>query len=131
MPDPAELVDVALTDDERFLLTRGLVEWGGPARCSDAMAVAMGFADVQDLLRQGDRIVEQLDARLPLSRRDWLRTLLATEIVFVSDAIGSGVEWSVTTGLDDVRSLQILRSVQGRLVGVIAAIRGDEPSAQG
>jgi hypothetical protein len=35
--DPGEVVDVDLTDEERFMLNRGLVEWGGPARCARGM----------------------------------------------------------------------------------------------
>ena len=33
-----------LTDEERHVLARGLAEWGGPARCTDALAAAMDFA---------------------------------------------------------------------------------------
>jgi len=104
------------------MLDRGLVEWGGPARCTDAMAVAMGFADVQDLFAQADRIVSELDAGRPLSRWDWSRTLLATEIVFASNVMGSGIEWTDTTGLDDVRSIQVLRSLQRKLAATVVPI---------
>jgi hypothetical protein len=41
MRDPSELVDVQLTHDERHMLHRGLAEWGGPASCTNAMAIAM------------------------------------------------------------------------------------------
>jgi hypothetical protein len=113
--DPDEVVDVELTGDERFMLGRGLAEWGGPAYCTDAMAVAMGFANVRDLLAQKDRIRAELAAGRPLPRWDWSRTLLATEIVFASDMVGSGWDWSTTTGLDDVRSIQLLRGLQRKL----------------
>jgi hypothetical protein len=46
------VVDADLGDEERFVLGPGLVEWGGPARCTDTMAIAMGFADVHDLFRE-------------------------------------------------------------------------------
>ena len=116
MPDRDELIDVELTDDERWLLNRGLVEWGGPAACTDAMATAMGFGSVRDLFDESERLLEALRTRRPLSRWDWTRTLLATEIVFASDVVGSGVEWTITTGLDDVRTLQALRELQRKLV---------------
>jgi hypothetical protein len=32
MTNPGELVDFQLTDEERYMLGRGLGEWGGPAR---------------------------------------------------------------------------------------------------
>jgi hypothetical protein len=116
MTDPDELIEVELTDEERFVLNRGLVEWGGPASCTDAMAVAMGFASVRDLFDQSDRLLAALDTGRPMSRWDWTRTLLATEVVFASDVIGSGSEWVDTTGLDDARTFQVLREIQRKLV---------------
>lgn len=109
------------------MLDGGLVEWGGPAHCTNAMAVAMGFADVQDLFAQADRIRTELAAGRPLSRWDWSRTLLATEIVFASDLMGSGVDWSTTTGLDDVRSIQLLRGLQRKLQKGSALVRIGPP----
>jgi hypothetical protein len=114
-----EAVDVALTDDERFLLERGLVEWGGPARCTEAMAVAIGFDSVADLLATGYRIADDLMKGRPLTRRDWTRALLATEVVFASDVLGSGHDWEATTGLDDASTIAVLRNVQLRLADVM------------
>jgi hypothetical protein len=54
MADASEIVAFVLTDEERLLLRCGLVEWGGPACCGDAMAVAMGFASVRDLFSGSD-----------------------------------------------------------------------------
>lgn len=126
MPESDELVDVALSDDERFLLDRGLVEWGGPARCTEAMAIAIGFSGVADLLTEGYRIADDLSNRRPLSRTDWTRALLATEVVFASDVLGSGHDWEADTDLDDAATIGVLRSVQFRLAGVII-----RPSRQG
>lgn len=116
IPDRDELVDVELSDDERWLLNRGLVEWGGPAACTDAMANAMGFGSVRDLFEESERLLAALRARQALSRWDWTRMLIATEIVFASDVVGSGVEWTITTGLEDVHTLQVLRDLQRKLV---------------
>jgi hypothetical protein len=107
--------DVSLTDDERRLLRSGLLEWGGPANCTAEMAVAMGFRDVDDLFKQGDRIRTELHHHEPLTRRDWIRALLATEVVFASNVVGSGHDWSITTGLSDEDSIQLLRSVQAKI----------------
>lgn len=73
MTDLGELVDVQLTDEERRTLKLGLASWGGPAHCTNELAVAMGFVDVPDLLAQGDRIEGELADRRPLSRWDWSR----------------------------------------------------------
>lgn len=113
MPDN---VPFNLTDDERELLWRGLLEWGGPASPTNAMAAAMGFRDVSDLHKEGSRLRADISERRPLTYADWRRALLATEIVFASDVVGSGVEWSTTTGLQDEETIRMLRSIQRKLV---------------
>ncbi len=97
---------IELSDEERELLIRGLGEWGGPARCTEALAVAMDFESVADLLSSAARISRALVAREPLPRADWWRALLATEIAFASDIFGSGVEWPTTTGWSDERTVR-------------------------
>jgi hypothetical protein len=82
------------------------------------MAVAIGFRDVADLLSEGHRIADDLLAGRSLTTSDWRRALLATEVVFVSDVLGSGIDWSITTGLKDDETLRMLRSVQRKLGGV-------------
>jgi hypothetical protein len=122
---------IDLTDEERELLRRGLLEWGGPARCTEAMAVAIGFSSVTDLLDEGRRIADDLLAGRALMKNDWRRALLATEIVFVSDVLGSGVDWSTTTGMDDDETVRMLRSVQRKLAGVLRVTRHDSKTLPG
>lgn len=110
-----ELVEVALTDQERRLLRCGLTEWGGPAQCTDAMAMAMGFNDLADFRVQQDRLHDAVENRQPLSMRDWSRALIATEIVFASDVVGSGLDWSTTTGLGDQETIELLRGIQRKM----------------
>src|SRR5436309_15801477 len=88
-------------DTERRLLRWGVIEWGGPARCTEEMAVAMGFRSVDDLFDSTDRLVDAIESGKPLPAVDWLRVLLATEIVFASNTIGSGLDWSITSGISD------------------------------
>ncbi|WP_230687074.1 hypothetical protein [Catellatospora vulcania] len=108
-------VAIDLTDAERHLLVRGFHEWGGPAHATDALAVAMGFEDVEDMYQQVRRLRTSIQAGQPLSRRDWRRSLIATEIVFASDIFGSGYEWSTTTGLTDEETMKTLRDLQHKL----------------
>ncbi|MFD7844857.1 hypothetical protein ACFV4K_18215 [Nocardia sp. NPDC059764] len=107
------LVAIDLSDDEREVLRCGLREWGGPTRCSDALAVAMNFQSVADLYEQGRRLSSALIANEPLSARDWRRSLVATEFVFASDVYGSGLDWSITTGFSDVQTIATLRVCSG------------------
>jgi hypothetical protein len=50
-----------------------------------------------------------------MTQRDWVRVVLATEIVFISDVIGSGHDWRHTTGLQDDETLRLLRSIQRKV----------------
>lgn len=117
-----------LAKHEVELLTRALLEWGGPAHCSDQLAVGMGFAGTQDLLDQCQRLRNALGEDAPLGATDWARTLLATEIVFVSDLAGSGVEWSTTTGRDDAATIRMLRLIQRKLTRTVSPYYGKRPS---
>ncbi|WP_222106392.1 hypothetical protein [Catellatospora sichuanensis] len=108
-------VSIDLTDDERLLLVRGFLQWGGPAHATDALAVLMGFDSVEDMYRQCRRLSTAVEAGQPLSRRDWRRSLISTEIVFASDIFGAGYEWSTTTGLSDAETMKTLRQLQRKL----------------
>ena len=116
--EASDILSPDLDDRERRLLRWGIIEWGGPARCTEEMAVAMGFRDVQDLFDSTGRLADSIDSGGPLTAIDWLRVLLATEIVFASNTIGSGLDWSSTSGMSDEESLASLRSVQRKLSGV-------------
>lgn len=122
-------VAVELTDDERHLLSWGLIEWGGPARCTEELALAMGFTSVADIFDEGYRIADDIRVGKPLPRVDWARALLATEIVFASEVVGSGRDWESTAGMDDVKSIGLLRSVQRKLPwhGVFGTVFGTRP----
>jgi hypothetical protein len=113
------LVLIELDDEELFVLDRGLVEWGGPARLNENMAVAMGWKSVDDFFSSRPRFRKLLESRQPMQHSDWERILLATEIVFASDVVGSGVDWSTTTGLDDQETISSLRRIQLKILKAI------------
>jgi len=118
-----EPIAVELTDEERLVLRWGLIEWGGPARATEEMAVALGFGGVRDLLDVGYRIADDIEARRSLPQVDWARAMLATEVAFASDVMGSGSDWIYTVGLGDAETIAIIRSLQrkvpwGRVFGV-------------
>ncbi|NKQ25466.1 hypothetical protein [Streptomyces galbus] len=122
---PSEL----LAEGEVQLLRRALGEWGGPARCSDELAFGMGFESARDLLDQCGLLGRALADDDPVKPVDWARTLLAAEIVFVSDLVGSGVEWQTTTGLSDEATLPVLRRIQRKLARTVSAYYGRRPAA--
>jgi hypothetical protein len=116
----ADLIDVDLASSERRLLRYGITEWGGPAHCTEEMAVAIGFVSVRDLFDNRDRLVRAIGGGDPLTSRDWRRVLLSTEVVFASDVVGSGIDWRSTTGLSDEDTIVLLRSVQRKVLSRIA-----------
>jgi hypothetical protein len=111
-----ELIQVDLTPAEQDLLVQGLSQWGGPASPTDELARAIGFQSTQDLWRgKGRELRDALRLGKPLTRQDWRRTLLATEIVFVSDVVGAGTDWPFTTGLSDQETITVLRTIQKKI----------------
>lgn len=102
------------------------MEWGGPARVTQELAFAMGFRDQAELFSEGDRIIDLLEQRQPLTALDWARTVLATEIVFASSLVGSGWDWSITTGFSDADTIKLLRGVQRKLPRPVREVIGTE-----
>ena len=110
-----ERINFDLTDEERFVLRKGISEWAGPARCTEELAVAMGFESVQDLWANSRRHRDAVHAKQPMSRTDWCRLVLATEIVFASGVVGSGGDWRYTVGIDDADTIRVLRGLQRKV----------------
>lgn len=111
------------------MLVRALLEWGGPGHASDELARGMGFSGAEDLLEQGRSFRQALRNDVPIEGVDWARILLATEIVFASDLMGSGTEWSTTTGLTDEETIKALRGIQRKLGGVLRPYYGRTPAS--
>lgn len=108
-------VHVDLGPADRELLASGLLEWAGPASIPAGLAAMLEFdgaEQVAEWLAVTERDLRANGSLVPL---DWVRCLVLTEIAFVSDVLGSGWDWSATTGLSDEETIQRLRSVQERL----------------
>ena len=115
---PTDVLAPDLDDVERSVLCAALNEWRGPARCTDALAVAMGFGGLDDLHAETWRLQQALQDRELLAAADWLRVIVAAEIVFISDVFGSGHDWMFTTGFSDEDALHAIRSVQHKIPGL-------------
>ncbi len=76
-----------LTEQERYLLTRGLRQWGGPADATDEVARVIGFTSVDELDEHAARIATALGAGQALTKPDWTAAVVATEIAFVSHSL--------------------------------------------
>lgn len=121
-PAAAVLVEPELSRDQRRLLTNGLSEWGGPVSPSLALVVAMGFSDLEDFRSAKRRMFSQILNREPMSRFDWTRALVATEIVFISEVVGGAIDWEPDTDFDDKTTLRLLRETQTSLQRVDAVV---------
>jgi hypothetical protein len=120
-PDPDELlrpVALGFSRDEQRFIVEGLKHWGGPADPQPESAVLAGFDGVQQMYASTERLRRSLEGGEPLSRRDWRRIMILTELIFASDTFGAGVEWETVTGRDEVTDLRLLRRVQRKLVAV-------------
>jgi hypothetical protein len=116
-----DVVTIELTEPEWTMLGRTMMEWGGAARCTDVMAEAMGFGNVDGLFAETDRFLDLTRAHLPMSRWDWARLLLATEIVFASTVVGSGLSWDTgDVRVTDEESFRTLRSLQRKVMATVA-----------
>ena len=121
MSDPDEQVrpvDLGLTRAEVDFMVSGFGEWFGPARPAPESATLAGFASVGEMADGIRSLRNAILAGEAVSRRDWRRALIATELIFGSDTFGVGVEWETVTGRDEVVDLKHLRELQRKLVGV-------------
>ena len=117
-----------LEQSEVELLVRALLEWGGPAHASDELARGMGFTGTDDLMDRGRAFRQALRSDDPIDGVDWARILLAAEIAFASDLMGSGTEWRTTTGMADDETVAALRSIQRQLGGVLLPYYSKTPA---
>jgi hypothetical protein len=109
---------LSLSDEEALLMQQGLAQWGGPGSVSDPVAAFVGYPSAKAMDDDRPRL-NRLLAEGVMEPRDWRRVMLATEIAFVSDMYGAGVEWSIVTPFVDAQSVEILRRIQRKLIAEI------------
>lgn len=110
-----ERVEVSFDDEELRFLRAALLDWGGPARPTDEIAVALGFTTADQVSQGTWELWQRIEQDRTLATEDWRRVLLAVEIVFASDVVGSGLDWATTSGIPDEESIAILRRLQRKL----------------
>lgn len=75
----------------------------------------MGFTSAESLSREAWALWERIDAGDALTTEEWRQVLLAVEIMFVSDVVGSGLDFRMRSGIPDDEAIKILRGLQRRL----------------
>jgi hypothetical protein len=121
---PTEVVMIELTDEERNLLVDGLGIWGGPARGTDELAVAMGFSGLDDFKTERKRLSDSLHRGEAITRFDWARVLCVAEITFIRTRVNRSDWWSVTRFPDDESTLEVLRPLQEKIDRVVGVLKG-------
>ncbi|MGC5257359.1 hypothetical protein ACPXCG_13485 [Gordonia sp. DT218] len=107
-----ELMVLDLTSAERDFLFHGLIEWGGPGRMTDALAIVIGFDDAEDFRSSKGTLADAIVEGRGLSPHNWRRALAAAEICFASDTLGVGLEWEDVGVTSDEETFEAMRSVQ-------------------
>jgi hypothetical protein len=79
------------------------------------MVLAMGFVQLDAFGQDTIDLRRALECRAPLSRRDWQKILIATEIVFASDVVGAGLDWPIVTGFRGDQTIALLRGLQRQM----------------
>jgi len=108
-----------LTSVERELLRAGVMEWVRSDGNRDMAARMLDYDDRSALRSDVQRLGGLIDAGAPMSRRDCRRVLLATELAFASETLGWSRDWSADTGFADRETITVLRSIQGKLAGIV------------
>lgn len=114
-----EKLAIELTEEEVGLLTAAIWQWGGPATPTLLWAWALGSWNVRAFHKTCRRLRVAVERRDPLSRRDWLRALASTEVVFISDEVGAGSEWETVTGMDDADTVACIRGLQQKILDAV------------
>jgi hypothetical protein len=84
------------------------------------MTTSTGTIHTEDLRwGEGRTLQEALAHGEPLAGAQWRKALLATEVVFASDLVGSGVDRASATGLTDEETIKLLRVVQRKVGSAI------------
>lgn len=112
------LISLEFDHDVREFFARALEESGGPAHVTDAMAVFVGFADANDMIKRCNDVADRVRREGRIAGDDLKRSQLACEILFSSDICGSGLDWEVTTRFGDAGAIVLLRRVQVKLLNL-------------
>ncbi|MEV0456522.1 DUF2716 domain-containing protein [Catellatospora methionotrophica] len=110
----AERLDLTgLTAVERELLRLGVTA------ASTSASHLLEYGDAQAMQADRDRLAGLIASGGPMSRSDFRRALLATELSFASETLGIARDWSSDTGFDDRDTITVLRTLQGRAAGLV------------
>jgi hypothetical protein len=105
------LFAIDLEDDERLLMVHGLNEYFKSAKKGVPFLASLFGATTDSEFRALIwRLLEAIENKEPLSKLDWTRALVLTEICWASDLVGSGLAFAAHFRDEDV--IPMLRYIQ-------------------
>jgi hypothetical protein len=114
----------------RRLLRDGVAYWIGPIEASDEVAALMGCRNASAMTEEMRHLDSALGEGHPLTTRDVMRALLATELAWASALYGDPTDWENITGRTDEETLGLLRQLQATLSAGGVPLRLQHPFAQ-
>jgi hypothetical protein len=114
MTNSSELVAVDLTDRERKFIEQALQQWGWSASDAPFPFQVLGLSTWEEFGRLTVRLQGAVANDEPLTNLDWARVLFLTEITWVSDLVGAGLDFATVTGFSDTEAVALLRGLQRR-----------------
>jgi hypothetical protein len=112
MTEP-ELIEIDLTDDERDFMQTALTEFGGTASYKPFPIKVLGVSTEDEFDELVDRLRIAIARGYALSRLDWARAQLLTEMCWGSDMIGAGIDFQYS--YRDELAGPWMRSIQRKL----------------
>jgi hypothetical protein len=126
-----DFTNFPIEPDLLHLIRDGVGYWaGGPLTASDEVASVMDCQDARDMTTVLLQLDTQLNQGQPLTMRDLMRALLATELAWASAVLGDPTDWENITGRSDGQTLADLRRLQEVLHEAGAPLRYLHPFAQ-
>lgn len=125
-----EVTDLPREPELRHLLRDGVAYWVGPIEATDEVAALMDCGDATAMTSEMRRIDFALGEGHPLTTREVMRALLATELAWASALCGDPTDWQNITGRSDEDTLGLLRRLQQTLSARGVPLRFKHPFAQ-
>jgi hypothetical protein len=114
----------------RRLLRDGVAYWLGPIEATDEVAALMDCSSASAMTAEMRHLDSALEEGCPLTTRDVMRALLATELAWASALCGDPTDWENITGRPDDATLRLLRLLQETLSAGGVPLRFKHPFAQ-
>lgn len=110
-------IAIDLTERERDFIQQTLEQWSLSAAGMPFPFQVLGLSTWEEFGELTLRLEHAVTDGEPLTDLDWARVLFLTEITWVSDLVGSGLDFEIVTGFSDTEAVSLLRGLQRKIGG--------------